>query len=431
MIRATESQRTILVTDAGRGSALSMIRSLGRRGHRVIAADFDARSPGFRSRFTSASIVYPMPWKQPDAFVDRLLEVVRAESVDLVIPVTDDTIFPLSAHRREFPATCRLAFPDALALEVTTNKQKTLELAMDLGVPTPRTAVVETVTEALAAVDKFQWPVVLKPLVSRLFREHDTIERFTVGYAENSDSLARQMAAFEGHTPVLLQEYVSGTGYGVELLLQEGRVVAAFQHRRLREIPVSGGASSFRESVPLDPELFEYAARMMTSLNWNGLAMVEFKEGADGFKLMEINGRPWGSLPLAVASGVDFPGMLADITLGEQLPSLDGPKTNYELGVRARNLELDLIWIGTVLSGYRRYPFLPIPPRSQAISAICGMFNPANRFDIQSLADPGPGIADLPRIVRKFWKKFQRGRKPSPAVAADRSVDDSQVVRSA
>ena len=64
---------------------------------------------------------------------------------------------------------------------------------------------------------------------------------------------------------------------------------------------MTGGASSYRESVALDARLLEDSVRLLQALRWTGLAMVEFKVGADGYHLMEINGRVWGSLPLAVA----------------------------------------------------------------------------------------------------------------------------------
>lgn len=417
MNRAAQFQRTVLVTDASRGTAISMIRSLGRQGYRVLAADCDANSTGFRSRFTAKSVVYPSPATQPDAFVDRMIEIIRSEVVDLLIPVTDDTILPLSAHRREIPSACRLALPDADALDVTTNKQKTLELARRLNVPTPQTRVVSTVDEALAAAGEFCWPIVLKPTVSRLVRANRTTEHLTVAYADSAESLAAQMVQFEGRAPVLMQQYIPGVGYGVEMLVQEGRVVAAFQHRRLREVPISGGASSYRVSVPLDPVLFDSAARMLSTLSWTGLAMVEFKAGAEGVRLMEINGRPWGSLPLAVASGVDFPALLAELYLEGRLPELSGPATNYSIGIRSRNLELDLLWIGTVLSSYRRFPFLPMPARAKAIGALCGLLNPANRFDVQSIGDPWPGIVEIPKIFHKVMSKFRGERVPETHAA--------------
>jgi predicted ATP-grasp superfamily ATP-dependent carboligase len=151
------------------------------------------------------------------------------------------------------------------------------------------------------------WPLVLKPQSSRLYHQNAGIDSFTVAYADGPERLAEQMAPFEGRCPVLLQEYCAGAGDGVELLLHEGRPLAAFQHRRLREVPITGGASAFRESVPLDPLLLDYSTRLLRELRWTGLAMVEFKSSVGGPRLMEINGRVWGSLPLAVRSGMDFP----------------------------------------------------------------------------------------------------------------------------
>ncbi|MGH7202581.1 MAG: hypothetical protein ACREJB_18385, partial [Planctomycetaceae bacterium] len=226
------SQRTILVTDAGRGSAVAIIRALGRRSWRVVAADADAGSVGFRSRYASARVVYPSPDREPRAFVTELLNVAKRQHVDLIIPVTDNAILPLSASRPEFDGVCRLALPDADALETTRNKTRTLELARRLGVPVPRTVRVETAAEALAAVERFTWPVVLKPEVSKRFENGQCVETLSVCYADDGAQLAEHMARFEGRCPVLLQEYVTGEGHGVELLLDEGRPLLAFQHRR-------------------------------------------------------------------------------------------------------------------------------------------------------------------------------------------------------
>jgi len=413
VIRAATDKRTVLVTDAGRGSAIAMIRSLGRRGHRVIAADSEPGSLGFRSRYTDRICLYPSPTKDPRGFVTALLDAVSAEQVDLLIPVTDDTILPLSAGRELFNGSCRLALPAADALEITTNKMKTLELAARLGVPTPRTAVATSVEEACDAAAQFEWPIVIKPLASRLFRNQQCIEHLSVGYAQDRAGLESSVREFVGRTPVLMQEYIRGTGFGVEMLTWRGRSLAAFQHRRLREVPISGGASSLRESVPLEREPFDFAARMLRALDWTGLAMVEFKSGPRGLRLMEINGRPWGSLPLAVRSGVDFPALLAEMYLNGPPGELDETANSYRSGVRARNLELDLAWIGAVMAGVRRYPFLPAPSRREALAALIGLADPHCKFDIQSFDDPWPGLAEIPKVAFKLVSKLVRagGRK--------------------
>jgi len=182
--------------------------------------------------------------------------------------------------------------------------------------------------------------------------------------------------------------------------------LAAFQHKRLREVPVNGGASAFRESVPLDTELYRHSVRMLEALNWTGLAMVEFKVGAEGPKLMEINGRVWGSLPLAVRSGMDFPARLAELYLYGP-PAEPATESRYRVGVRARNLELDMVWIASVLRGKRRYPFLAMPSRREGMAALLGLLNPAYKFDILSLDDPRPGLAEIIKIVGKFGGKLK------------------------
>ena len=92
-------------------------------------------------------------------------------------------------------------------------------------------------------------------------------------------------------------------------LFDRGRLVAEFSHRRLREKPPAGGASVLSESLPVDPRLREFALRMLGPIGWHGVAMMEYKQDrrTGDFVLMEVNGRFWGSLELAVAAGVDFP----------------------------------------------------------------------------------------------------------------------------
>jgi predicted ATP-grasp superfamily ATP-dependent carboligase len=276
-----------------------------------------------------------------------------------------------------------------------------------LNIPIPATQLVHTVDEALAVATDFNWPLVLKPQQSRIYRDQKTIESFQVSYAINLDDLAEQMREFEGCCSVLLQEYCEGIGYGVELLMWNGDVLSAFQHKRLREVPITGGASSFRESVALDDEMYEYSVKFLKSINWVGLAMVEFKKTNEGPKLMEINGRVWGSIPLAIQSGVDFPAELARAYLknSEEVDTTLG--NNYEVGVRARNLELDIIWMLSVIVGIRRYPYLKTPKRRDVIGAILGLFNPTYKMDMQSWTDLGPGLAEIPNIFKKLWQKFK------------------------
>lgn len=409
MLRRLTTAPTVLVTDSGRGSAISIIRSLGRRGWRVIAADSDPRSLGFRSRFAAGRLVYPAPEQQAEAFLAAIEETMIAQGVDLLIPVTDAALLPLSRSRARFAELGKLALPEADALAAVSDKLRTVELARELGVPVPETHLVTTAEEALAAAPALGWPVVLKPLSSKRVAQDGAISAFQVGYANDEATLAARMNVFAGHCPVLLQKYHAGVGHGVELLAHEGRPLAAFQHERLRELPLHGGPSALRRSVPLDPLLYRHSERLLAALRWTGLAMVEFKLGAEGPMLMEINGRVWGSLPLACASGMDFPGRLADLWLSGPPPAHVPLAAEYRVGVRTRNLELDLMWIVSVLLQRNRYPYLPLPKRREALRAAAQLLHPGYKCDIVRISDPWPGLAELVKIVRKFRSKLGEG----------------------
>ena len=398
------SRPTILVTDAGRGSAVSIIRSLGRRGWRVIAADADRRSLGFRSRHAEERLVYPSPAHSPGAFVQWMIEAISRWRVDLVIPVTDAAILPLSEERDRLPPACRVAMPEPEPLRVVTDKRRTLELASRLGIPTPRSVLVDSAEAAREAAGDLGWPVVLKPMSSRVYRDRKSIEAFEVSYANGADEVMARARPLEGRVEVLVQEYCAGAGHGVGLLMHEGRPLAAFQHRRVHEVPLTGGPSSLRESVALDPVLYDCSVRLLAALRWTGLAMVEFKVGPRGPMLMEVNGRVWGSLPLAVMSGVDFPRLLAELYLLGPPTNGAAPQLRYRLNVRARNLALDLVWIASALSGRRGYAFLEVPGPRQGIGGLLGLLDPRCGYDLLSVDDPGPAIGEIPVIARRMWR---------------------------
>jgi predicted ATP-grasp superfamily ATP-dependent carboligase len=83
-------------------------------------------------------------------------------------------------------------------------------------------------------------------------------------------------------------------------------------HERIWEYPITGGPSVLARIVD-DPVLEKLGLALLRSLNWNGVAMVEFKYSPDaGYFLMEINPRLWGSLDLSIAAGADFPYLLVE-----------------------------------------------------------------------------------------------------------------------
>jgi predicted ATP-grasp superfamily ATP-dependent carboligase len=383
---------TILVTDARLGSAVAVIRSLGARGHRVVAVDSPAMSAGLRSRHAWRAHRVPEPAANPRAFADRIAALVARYGVSLVVPVTDESAMALASLGARIGAP--LATASDAALEVTRDKLATVRLASELDIAVPETIHVQRREDAMAAASFLGWPLVVKPRRSRVTGPDGRTRSMNVTYANAPDELSRAIDESLPLTDVLLQRYHAGTGIGVELLLHEGRTLAAFEHRRIREVPFTGGASAYRESVELDPGLLEHSSRLLERLQWTGLAMVEFKVDGEEAWLLEINGRIWGSLPLAVKSGMDFPARYVDLLL-EGPPTDTRMATDYRRGVRSRHLTLELIWIAGVLGGRRRHPYLPAPTRADALRTTLDLLRPSADHDILSLSDPVPGLVDI------------------------------------
>jgi predicted ATP-grasp superfamily ATP-dependent carboligase len=118
------------------------------------------------------------------------------------------------------------------------------------------------------------------------------------------------------------------------LLLWDDTVQAKFAHRRLTEKPASGGVSVYREAIAVDEALCERSRQLLERFGWRGVAMIEYKvDAATGQPyLMEVNGRFWGSLQLAIDAGVDFPHLLVACALGDRMQ----PTPSYRVGVRSR-----------------------------------------------------------------------------------------------
>jgi protein-tyrosine-phosphatase len=228
-------------------------------------------------------------------------------------------------------------------------------------------------------------------------------KKLSVMYAHDPEQLVALAKSALPSGPVIVQEYFRGAGVGVELLADHGEVVYAFQHKRLHELPLTGGGSCLRESVAVHPMLLEHSKKLIAATKWHGVAMVEFKldEATDECRLMEVNGRFWGSLPLAVAAGADFPYLLYKLMTEGRRPNAEEAKP-AKLGVLCRKLSQDVYWYVQVLSPDQDEPLIKWPSKQEALSDLLLGLSPRHHFDVQSFRDPRPGIVDLGRTAEWF-----------------------------
>lgn len=328
----------VLVTDGNTRAALAIARALGRDNFEVIVGAENHPCLASESRFCAGRVICPDPLRDYGGFLDALVTALESIRPDVLLPVTDVTTMLVAENIVNLEKFCSIPFPDYSAVERAADKASVMQLAEKLNIPVPSTLYLQNfreIDEAVPACASIGYPLVIKPSRSRV-RSGNEWKSHGVKYANDEQELRRILHILNEKDgfPVLLQERIYGDGVGLFLFMDGGKAVAAFGHRRLREKPLSGGVSVLRESVPLQPMLKEYSERLLKSLNWQGIAMVEFKQDrrSGQFKLMEINGRFWGSLQLAIDAGVNFPVLLVRSAVGETI----APVMDYEVGVKSR-----------------------------------------------------------------------------------------------
>jgi predicted ATP-grasp superfamily ATP-dependent carboligase len=397
----------IIVTDGNSRSALAAVRSLGRAGHEVIVAGPAERTLAGSSRYASRVVVLPDPQEAPLQYTSEVSRIAKLVNADLILPVTDPSMSALLGAG-ELPASIRIMGPSRDAYQALANKQGLMALGRAAGLTVPKTAVANTPDDLVGAATEVGFPCVLKPYRS-VVSESNVMRTVRVSYARDLDEIRASLQRYPvAAFPMLVQERIIGPGEGVFLLVHRGEILAAFAHRRIREYPVSGGASTYRESIDVPAELRERCRRLLASVDWSGAAMVEFTRSQDTGEsyLMEVNGRLWGSLKLAIDAGVDFPAMLARLALGEPVPPVEG----YRTGIRCRWFWGDVDHLIDRLVSSREKLDLPpgAPSRLRAIFDFLVWRPDLDRFEIMSPSDPNPWFYETSRW---FDQRFRRLRK--------------------
>jgi len=368
---------SVFVTDGDQRKAIPIVRSLGKRGIEVTVGGNSKLSPSFFSKYCKRKVVYPSPEKEPDNFINFMLEYLRAFHHEVLFAIDEGTCELVTKYIEEFSKLTIVPLPSHEIYSKARDKGETLKLAMRLGIPCPVTYFPEDLAEVEALSKRLSPPLVIKPRVSSGSRG--------IVYVNSIDQLVSSyMKVHFGYPNPLIQEFIpsGGDAYGVEILMnKDSEPRAVFVHRRLREYPVKGGPSTLRESIEY-PELAEMGVKLLKALNWFGVSMVEFKvDPRDGVpKLMEINPKFWGSIQLPIVSGVDFPYLLYKVAVEGDI----APIREYKIGVMCR-------WLlpGDILH------FLSNKSRFNLQPSFFKFYDKNLYYDILSKEDPGPVLGTV------------------------------------
>jgi predicted ATP-grasp superfamily ATP-dependent carboligase/protein-tyrosine-phosphatase len=392
--------RAVLIVGAKLRIAVTIARSLSRRGISVDVAAFPDDG-WFSSRAIREFIRIPNPNESVQDFMQSLCDLINRKGYDMLFPCGDHILSAISEHYERLKGLLYVACPDPNITGRVLDKWETLAVAAKCGIPVPKTYIIRGLSDLDAIGNGVAFPVVVKP------RRKLQNNEFKVYYAENSEELFAQLNSIGTKSgEVLVQEYLSGEGMGVEVLMHEGSPVAIFQHRRIKEVPSQGGAGVLVVSEHPDAKLVLYSIDLLRGLDWNGVAMVEFRinRTTGHVALMEINGRYWGSLFLPFRVGIDFPFYEWQLAHGLQ-PTVP---ESYLVGIRVR-------WTaGTIRRFHGVFTksgpsFQACSPRWKELMGFVRDLLPTTRDALWSIKDPMPYLQELGRIVPELFVPNVRG----------------------
>lgn len=394
----------ILVLDGHSTAALAFTRSAGRAGHWVaVGANRGLFAAAKLSRYCQLDFDYPVSTEDAAAFIDALLELVATRSIDLVVPITDWTLLPLSEHRGRLPKTCQITLPSDTAVRAASDKYQTVEVARSLGIGVPATSLVRSPAE-LKSLPPLHFPVVIKDRFSVRWIEGKAVFG-SVTYAYTQDELERKvLPRLEAAGDVLIQDFVAGKGVGFSCFAASGAIYTPFAWERIREVDPRGSASSCRQAIALDENFAELSGRLIRAIGFQGIAMVEYKLPLDGPPIiMEINGRPWGSIALPIACGIDYPRYLIDWHLTGALPP---ERIDYRPGIVCRRIVGELTHLNNVRWGKPdRWPG-EYPSFWSTALKIAVPWYPGMHYDELWLSDVRPALAEI-----EHWFRVRLARK--------------------
>jgi len=293
----------------GQENALSITRSLGKMGVSVTvvaAADCAALD----SRYCSARFPIPAGIRAPVYWEEMLLGDKKSPLQGSILFTCSDDAIQFVANRHEELSryyTLDKHLPD-LQLDLL-DKQKTLEMARDAGIPIPSFWKVESAEDIECVREEFQYPLILKPILSHVFQTHFGGRKFLK--VDSDEELGKAASSLlDLKLPFMVCELIPGPDTMLSSYYtyqdEEGASLFEFTKAVIRRYPVNHGGAT-HHVTRWDEETAELGRRFFRHIGFRALGNIEFKrDSRDGkLKVIECNARFTAAQELLVRSGMD------------------------------------------------------------------------------------------------------------------------------
>ncbi len=406
--KSNSMNKTALVLDGNQKSALAVVRSLGHKGIKVATGAERKTAMSLYSKYTKHKFVYTSPKIDQQKFiVDIKAAATKIGGNPLVYPCSDATFLTLFKYQTELEGVLTVIAPEESSVYLAFDKAATYSEAGRLGITTIPTLMPSSVSELPKLTQDLVYPVVVKTRHSVTWKDGQGIFG-TAYFVHNYVELEKKFSILQtltGEAP-LVQTFIKGEEYGVELLVNRGVITAETVHHRIRSLSPTGGASVVKETIEegeLKRALRESAHKLATALTWTGPLMVEFKVENDNqtIYLMELNGRWWGSLPLSIKAGVDFPYLFYQQVKDSYLEQEVIQARPY---VVTRHFLGDLVNLTRVFFSWDKMRPHLYPTRRKALRDFFRRI-PETKSDVWQWTDPIPSLIEYVDALSKLFKK--------------------------
>jgi predicted ATP-grasp superfamily ATP-dependent carboligase len=382
----------VLLLDGYSSRTLACVRSWGEKKIDFVVGGESRWDMSLFSRYTKQRCVYTSPKQDIERFIADINAHCLKFGADHVLPTSEAAIMACSDRQADLKAVPLI--PSRRELKAVLSKMTTLRLAESVGISVPRTMYLTPQTGVASEVTELRFPVVVKSESSGVMFRDKSVTSGKTYYASDKADLDQECnARLTKGQSVLLQEFIDGYGVGVSGLFSEGRPLALIGHRRIRESNPYGGPSAVAETIEIDEQLKEATTALVLKTGFTGPAMVEYKVSRrDGRAyFMEINGRFWGSILVAMRAGLDLPYLYWKMLTGREVLE---EETRYKVGIRGRNLVGDTKCLLTCMKGKLASWPGEIPGRRAALAAYCASFFDPKTIELICTADdPLPFLA--------------------------------------
>jgi len=299
----------VIVTSAFSANGLGVVRGFGRRGIPVVYMyNRPERGDIVRySKYIDERLIGPSPTESNAEFVNVLLNFGKQiDSKMVIIPTDDRHVLSLSKHKQELQQFFFLPVPSHEIVQKLVNKRSFYKLLLEMQIPHPKTYFPEDITELGSMGREIDYPYIIKPANSMLFREEFDRKCFLVDSAEELDRAIERLR--EKNLELVIQEIIPGrVVYEFYTYFnRQSEPLAICGWDKIRHYPPDFGSGSFCKSVWRSSAI-EQGISFLKAIGYHGIAGIEMmKDPIDSkYKMIEVNARTTTQNRLAAACGVD------------------------------------------------------------------------------------------------------------------------------